>query len=464
MAQATGSDAATAAQAGQLAAELLGALGVDEGAARLATRLAALAGCERVWIAVHEADGLRFAGGSAHDDKGLPPDLRPLLLGAMQEALDQGVPLACPAPEAGGATDAILLEHRLLQAHLQAAVACVPLGLHGVPVAAVCAERPAGQPFDADELQRLAAWLAPATPALHWMQAAQLPWRRRARQALAQAWQRLRAPGQRGRRRLLLAGALVLAFATTVPLSDTVSGRARIEGAEQRQISAPTDGFVKTVHVRPGDRVRAGDPLVDLLDADQRLEQERWSQQLAQHENAYAAAMANRDRVAAATSLARVSEAQAQLALIAAQIARGRLVAPFDGVVIQGDLAQSIGAPVRQGDLLLTLADNRRQRVIVDVDEVDIARVQPGQAGRLSLSAWLWAREPLRVERIAPLARAVEGRNVFEVEARLLDARPELRPGLLGRASIDAGRAPLLWAWTQHALLRLRVALWAWWG
>ena len=72
------------------------------------------------------------------------------------------------------------------------------------------------------------------------------------------------------------------------------------------------------------------------------------------------------------------------------------------------------------------------------------------------------ALKTLVVERIAPLARAVDGRNVFEVEARLAEPRPDLRPGLLGRAQIVAGRAPLLWAWTQHALLRLRVALWSW--
>ena len=247
-----------------------------------------------------------------------------------------------------------------------------------------------------------------------------------------------------------------------MPLHDSVGGHARIEGAEQRALAAPTDGFVKTAHVRPGDRVKAGDPLVDLLEADLRLERERWSSQLAQHENAYAAAMTRADRVGAATSMARVGEAQAQLSLVDEQLVRGRIVAPFDAIVIQGDLTQQIGAPVRQGDTLLTLATSGRHRVVVEVDEVDIERVQPGQSGRLALSSLPWDGEDIVVERIAPLAKAVDGRNVFEVEARLATPRADLRPGLLGRADVVTGRAPPLWAWTRHALLRMRVALWSW--
>jgi hypothetical protein len=119
---------------------------------------------------------------------------------------------------------------------------------------------------------------------------------------------------------------------------------------------------------------------------------------------------------------------------------------------------------VRQGDTLLTLATTGRQRVIVEVDEVDIARVAAGQAGRLSLSSLPWDSQGLVVERIVPLAKAVDGRNVFEVEGRLTEPRSDIRPGLLGRAEIVVGRLPPLWVWCGQALDRVRVAWWAWIG
>ena len=281
---------------------------------------------------------------------------------------------------------------------------------------------------------------------------------------LQQTLHRLRQPRNRLRRRLLLAGTLALATSALLPLPHEVSGRARLEGAEQRVLVAPSDGFVKAAHVRPGDRVETGAALLQLVEDDLHLERERWASQLAQHENAYAAAMAGADRVGTATSMAKIDEAQAQLALVDERLQRGRLTAPFDAVVIAGDLSQSIGAPVRQGDVLLTLASGGQQRVIVEVDETDIARVRAGQTGQLALSSLPWHGEELLVERIAPMARAVDGRNVFEVQARLVAPDAALRPGLLGRASLVVGRRPPLWVWLGGAANRARLAWWAFVG
>jgi biotin carboxyl carrier protein len=444
-------------------AVLLDARNAVQGAQRLAAALAAEGGFDRVTIGLCESARTRLVASSHVDPAQLPAELRQWLQGAMDEALEQGLTLSWPQGQSDPGR--IVIEQQLLQRHLGGAVATVPLGAPGERFAAVCVERrsdPSGPPFTCEELQRLEQLLVLAAPALHWLHAASEPWHHRAwRDAMRQA-AALRQPDRRTTRRLAAGAAIVTAFLAFAPLQDSVGGHARIEGAEQRALAAPTDGFVKTAHVRPGDRVKAGDPLVDLLEADLRLERERWSSQLAQHENAYAAAMSRADRVAAATSMARVGEAQAQLALVDEQLARGRIAAPFDAIVIQGDLSQQIGAPVRQGDTLLTLATTGRHRVIVEVDEVDIERVQPGQSGRLALSSLPWDGEDIVVERIAPLARAVDGRNVFEVEARLATPRTDLRPGLLGRADIVTGRAPPLWAWTRHAALRMRVALWSW--
>jgi hypothetical protein len=137
-------------------------------------------------------------------------------------------------------------------------------------------------------------------------------------------------------------------------------------------------------------------------------------------------------------------------------------VAPFDGIVIQGDLSQSTGAPVHQGDTLFTIAAGGRFRVIADVDEHDIARVAVGQTGSLALSALPWDTVRITITRITPLATATGGRNVFEVEAALNDPPPGLRPGLSGRARIEVGHRPLAVGWAQAAAARVRLLLWAW--
>lgn len=432
----------------------------------LAAGLRGGAACDAVWVAVQRDGRLALVAGCPDELPDSHSAPAQALLAAMDEALEQAVALAWPP--AGQDLDGPVpvhatLAHRAWRAQRHGAVATVPLGHDGEVFGAVAVHRAGDTPFTADELAALEHTLLLALPALRWLDRATEPLHRRARRSAAEAWQRLRQPDRRRTRRFLAGAGAALLFAAVAPLDHEVAGRARIEGAEQRVLAAPADGFVKSVHARPGDTVHAGDALVDLLDGDLKLERERWSSQLAQHENGYAAAMGKSDRAAAATALARVQEAQAQLALVDEQLQRGRVVAPFDGLVVDGDLAQAIGAPVKQGDKLVTLASAAQHRVIVAIDETDIARVQPGQRGALSLSAFgIGDRHALVVERITPLARAVDGRNVFEVQARLAEADGAVRPGLLGRAWLVVGRRPPLWVWAGHVLDRVQMTVWAW--
>ncbi len=449
-----------------LYAELLACPDLAQAAHHLVVALGSALDLRGATFAIHERGRTRVIASSHRDLAHLPPGLHQKLLGALDEALEQAVCLTWPAVESDPvrALADIRVDLNTLQREIGGAIAVLPMGSNGEPFAALCAERDATRPFDLADIEKLQCLAALAVPALRWMDRASQPWYRRALQDAARSAARWRGSRRRNARRGAAALALVLLGGPAVPMDRSVGGKARIEGAEQRVMSAPVDGFVKSAPVRPGDHVKAGDPLVDLLEGDLLLERDRWSSQLAQHENAYAGAMARSDAGLAAISLARAEEAQSQLALVDEQLSRGHLVAPFDALVIQGDLSQSIGAPVHQGDTLLTLATLDRFRVIVDVDEVDIADVQAGQKGRLWLSSLPWDRRDVVVERVAPLAKTVDGRNVFEVQARLAAQDGELRPGLLGHAELVVGRAPPLWAWARHGMQRMRVVWWSWWG
>jgi multidrug efflux pump subunit AcrA (membrane-fusion protein) len=148
------------------------------------------------------------------------------------------------------------------------------------------------------------------------------------------------------------------------------------------------------------------------------------------------------------------------LGLAETQLERSQLVAPFDGVVIKGDLSQNLGAPVQKGEVLMVLSPSDSFRLIVEVDEADIAAVHPGQSGQLALAAR--PEQPLHftTRRIVPVATSAEGRNYFEVEAAPAEAQPNLRPGLSGVAKIDVGQRPLGWLLFHRAIAWLRLALW----
>lgn len=463
-------EAAPRREAAAFAVELLAAL-LEAGSAAAAARvllreLAARAGCEHAGLArVEHGDCIAWQSWQA---AGALDEKR--FLAAADEALDQGLALAWPAQPA---RPGIVLALRTLaeSAGPAAWAVSLPLSADGRPVASLCLLRrdrggqtPEQSAAALAELEHLCALAAP-------LLALQLERERGALARLrlqARAWaQGLRGP-QGGRRRGVLGlAAAALLLASLVPVDQRVGGQARVEGAEQRVLAAPVDGFLKAAHVHPGEHVRAGQLLADLAEQDLQLEREKWSSQLAQHENAYAAAMARSDRGEAAVALAKVSEAEAQLALVRGQLQRAQLTAPFDGIVVDGDLGQRIGAPVRQGDALLTVAAATRFRVIVQIDERDIAGVRAGQRGVLALSALPWDTLDIRVLRVTPLAKAEESGNVFEVQAELLAGAKrlaEVRPGLQGQAKLVVGRAPWLWGVLQPIARRVRVAAWSWMG
>ena len=164
--------------------------------------------------------------------------------------------------------------------------------------------------------------------------------------------------------------------------------------------------------------------LATLDDRDLRLERLKWASQYAPVRQASTRqALAERNRAQAQILEAQFEQAQAQLALLDEQLARTRLVAPFDGVIVKGDLCQSLGAPVERGNVLFEIAPLDAYRVILKVDERDITDVAVGQARPLALIQHADDEtSPFTVEKITPVSTA-DGRP------QLLPRRGALRPG-----------------------------------
>jgi biotin carboxyl carrier protein len=311
--------------------------------------------------------------------------------------------------------------------------------------------------FQPQTLQHQLALMVPWLDLLH---RHEQPLGTRAVQAVRHRWQR----SSRMRRGLGIGLAALAAWWLLWPVAHELGGRARLDGAQERSLSAPTDGFVQAVHARPGDRVRAGQPLLELAPQELEVDARRLESEVAQHQNAYMAALARSDRAQMGVHLARSDEVSAQLQLVRRELGRTRIEAPMDALVLDGDLTRSVGMPVRRGDTLMRLVPDGAPRVVIEIDERDIDAVRPGQAARLALSALPWEALALQVERVQPTARSVEGVNVFEVEARLLSEPGDLRPGLTGVARIETGRHSRLVTLAGRLGDWLRLQWWRWNG
>ena len=202
--------------------------------------------------------------------------------------------------------------------------------------------------------------------------------------------------------------------------------------------------------------------LCTLDDRDLRLERLKWRSQREQYAKQYQQALAQRNAALAQIITAQIAQAEAELALVEEHLERSQLRAPFDSLVVSGDLSQSIGAPVERGKVLFEVAPLEAYRVILEVDERDIAEVADGQEGHLVLSAFPNAPLPFTVTTVTPVSTARAGRNYFRVEARLTHTSARLRPGMEGIGKIAIDRRLLLWIWTHQAVDWLRLQLWSW--
>ncbi len=173
---------------------------------------------------------------------------------------------------------------------------------------------------------------------------------------------------------------------------------------------------------------------------------------LATQEANLAAAQANLNQLLAdpkssdfVRAQAQVAQAQANLDLAKLRLDETILRAPFDGIVARVDVTP--GEDISQGTPV-TLIDISRFQVKVTVDEVDVTRIQAGQAVQVLIDALGKPALLGSVKRIAPIAQTGSQVTSYEV---VLEVEPGARPvksGMTASATIvtdqraNALRAP----------------------
>ena len=429
----------------------------------IVNRLAQHFGCHQVQLGLEKGKTVQVSAlshSATFDEK---TNLVNLAAVAMNEAFDQRATVVVPEPEEGATLITAALRHYGVESG-SAALCAVPLEAGDRVVAVWLLER--DTPFtraECDALETLALTLAPIVELKRTAEENLLRHGHRSWQTLLRRTTDTSRPGLK---LLLVLSALLILFLALYPADYRVASKAVVEGAIQRVAVAPFQGYIRQAPARAGDVVQKGQVLAVLEDKDLRLERVRWESELEVAVRKEREAMAKADRVAMRLASAQANQARAQLDLTLERLSRVEVLAPFDGVVVRGDLSQELGSPVEQGKVLFELAPLDAWRVILKVDERDIAQVKLGEPGELVLTSLPGQAYPLTVKRVTPVSVAEEGRNYFRVEAALADNAEQgpvpMRPGMEGVAKVNAGERSLLWIWTHRFTDWLRLKAWEW--
>ena len=276
--------------------------------------------------------------------------------------------------------------------------------------------------------------------------------------------QKILGPEFWGRKLVLCACVLVVLFFTFAKGEYWLSSDGAVEATFQRVLAAPYDGYIDDASARAGDFVKKGQLVFSLDDRDLQLERLRWRSQKTKLSRQYQEATANHDRAQINIIAAQLAQAKAQLKLVESKVERADQFAPFDGLIVSGDLSQRLGGAVAKGDLLFELSPLNQYRVELLVGESRIADIQLQQKGRVYLSALPDDPFNIEVTNITPLTLSKDGASYFSVEAKISNPNTFLRPGMEGVGKLYIDDRNLMGIWTRELSEWLRLILWRWWS
>ena len=232
-------------------------------------------------------------------------------------------------------------------------------------------------------------------------------------------------------------------------------------------VKSKISGIVKRSYREVGDRVRAGDPLFEILPDPTPMELTEARREVEIAQNVYDQAKKKYDRFQALKKegiLAsqdwevadkEIQDAQIRLNLSTERLAlveKGRVKtarmdvesiirAPIEGTVLE--LLVNEGDPVvpltsyQAGTALTNLADMTTLVFKGTVDEIDVGKLHEQMPARIKIGALPDAKVDGKVYKIAPKSKTAEGATLFDVEIELLPAAGVvLRAGYSANADI----------------------------
>jgi HlyD family secretion protein len=251
------------------------------------------------------------------------------------------------------------------------------------------------------------------------------------------------------------------------PITEKAVAVGQIKPRVEFHVKSKISGIVKRCSVEVGDRVRAGDPLfeivpdptpTELIDAETRVASAQAAYDLAAAESKRAndlwgQGVMSKDqldpkRTAFEQARIELQRAQDNLELTRKGRVENRgasmesiLRAPAGGIVLTRLV--NPGDPVvpltsyQAGTDLATIADMRDLLFKGTVDEIDVGKIHVGTAARIKIGALPDSDLSGRVSRIAPQATEKDGARLFDVEIELDPSSPiTLRAGYSANADL----------------------------
>ncbi|MBO8126429.1 MAG: efflux RND transporter periplasmic adaptor subunit [Firmicutes bacterium] len=204
----------------------------------------------------------------------------------------------------------------------------------------------------------------------------------------------------------------------------TVTAAGVVVPKDDAQLFFGRAGRIKKLYVEEGQRVKEGQLIAELEATEEQLD--------------LLAARRQYEEAKIESPPTIVKEKELTLKIMEERLERTKLVAPFSGVV--AELNFGVGEWVGTSTHLLTLIDDSKLFVDATVDEVDIARIKPGQNAIVTFTALPGVEVHGRVKEVAMIPKTKSDLVLFPVKIELTDPSEAVLVGLSAEVSIITDR------------------------
>jgi len=236
---------------------------------------------------------------------------------------------------------------------------------------------------------------------------------------------------------------VAVATATSGELPEVLRGIGSLEATRQVMVTTEASGLVTRILFRAGEKVRAGQPLVQLNDEPERGELAKLTAQaidaraiLERTKRLLPQQAATQEQLEQAQSA--YDQVNGEISHIKALIDQKQIKSPFDGVL--GVRKVNLGQFVHTGDQMVSLTDGKTLYANVTLPEQSAGQVRVGQAMVVTVDAYRGRHFEGFVTTIEP--QVDPGTRTLLVQATLPNQDASLAPGMYVSASISLPPLP----------------------
>lgn len=246
-----------------------------------------------------------------------------------------------------------------------------------------------------------------------------------------------------------------------IPITHTVKAPFVLRTEASADLTSPFSGYIHTVNAAVGDTVKKGQLLATL---DRRELVMQKTELKAERDRSLSDARryeAEGDLSQMKLSLLAIEQADAKLTVIDYRLDRTEIRAPFDGVIVEGDLKERLSSPTQVGELLMRVVEITDTYGELQIDERDIHYLKKGEVGEMAFTSRPEDKYRVSLDSYEPVAVVKETGTHFRVRVNVTeDPADWWRPGMSGVCKIDIGKRSIAWVYLHRTWEFIQLKLW----